>query len=229
MTGVVPDVRLNNGTSIPQVGFGVFRVPDDDTERARCSPRSKPVTAASTQPRCTATRRGSGRAVASCGLPREELFVSTKLWNDDQGHDSTLRAFDASLHRLGLDYIDLYLIHWPKPSLDRYVETWRAFETLAADGRARAIGVSNFQIAHLQRLLAESQVVPAVNQVELHTRLQQEPLRRFHAEHGIVTEAWSPLGQGQALQDPAVAELARRHGRTPPRSCCAGTCSSATW
>src|SRR6185503_6332878 len=113
------------------------------------------------------------------------------------------------------DYVDLYLIHWPKPSLDRYVETWHAFERLAAEGRARAIGVSNFQIAHLQRLIDETRVVPAVNQVELHTRLQQDPLRRFHAEHGIVTEAWSPLGQGQALQDPAVVELARRLGRTP--------------
>ena len=214
MTSVVPDVRLNNGTSIPQVGFGVFRVPDHDTERAVLAAIEAGYRSIDTAS-LYGNEEGVGRAVASCGLPREELFVSTKLWNDDQGHDSTPRAFDASLHRLGLDYVDLYLIHWPKPSLDRYVETWRAFETLAADGRARAIGVSNFQIAHLQRLLDESSVVPAVNQVELHTRLQQEPLRRFHAEHGIVTEAWSPLGQGQALQDPTVVELARRHGRTP--------------
>ena len=159
-----------------------------------------------------------GRAVASCGLPREELFVSTKLWNDDQGHDSTLRAFDASLHRLGLDHVDLYLIHWPKPSLDRYVETWRALETPAADGRARAIGVSNFQVAHLQRLLDETSVVPAVNQLELHLGFQQEPLRHFHAAHGVVTEAWSRLGQGQALQDPLVVELAGRQAAPPPRS-----------
>lgn len=214
MTGVVPDVRLGNGTSIPQVGFGVFRVPDVDTEPAVLAAIEAGYRSIDTAS-LYGNEEGVGRAVASCGLPREELFVSTKLWNDDQGHDSTLRAFDASLHRLGLEYVDLYLIHWPKPSLDRYVETWRAFETLAADGRARAIGVSNFQIAHLQRLLDETGVVPAVNQVELHTRLQQEPLRRFHAEHGIVTEAWSPLGQGQALQDPTVVELARRHDRTP--------------
>ena len=212
MTGVVPNVRLNNGTSIPQVGFGVFRVPDDETEPAVLAAIEAGYRSIDTAS-LYGNEDGVGRAVASCGLPREQLFVSTKLWNDDQGHDSTLRAFDASLHRLGLEYVDLYLIHWPKPSLDRYVETWHAFETLAADGRARAIGVSNFQIAHLQRLLTETQVVPAVNQVELHTRLQQEPLRRFHAEHGIVTEA-RPARQGEALQDP----YGRRSRHGTPRA-----------
>jgi diketogulonate reductase-like aldo/keto reductase len=141
--------------------------------------------------------------------------VTTKVWNDDQGYHSALRAFDASSSRLRLDYVDLYLIHWPKPSLDRYVETWRALEKLYADGRVRAIGVSNFQPDHLRRLLGEAEIVPAVNQIELHLDLQQERLRRFHAQHGIVTEAWSPLGQGQAMQHPAVVELADRHGRTP--------------
>jgi 2,5-diketo-D-gluconate reductase A len=214
MTGAVPDVRLNNGTTIPQVGFGVFRVPDDETERAVLAAIEAGYRSIDTAA-LYGNEEGVGRAVASCGLPREELFVSTKLWNDDQGYDSTLRAFDASLRRLGLDHVDLYLVHWPKPSLDRYVETWRAFEALAADGRARAIGVSNFPVAHLQRLLDETRVVPAVNQIELHTRLQQESLRRFHAAHGIVTEAWSPLGQGQALAHPVVTDLARRLGRTP--------------
>ena len=214
MTGVVPDVRLSSGTSIPQVGFGVFRVPDEATERAvltaiECGYRSIDTAA------LYGNETGVGRALRACGLAREELFVTTKLWNDDQGHDSTFRAFEASLSRLGLDYVDLYLVHWPKPSLDRYVETWRAFERLHADGRARAVGVSNFQVAHLQRLLDETHVVPAVNQIELHPGLQQEPLRRFHADQGIVTEAWSPLGQGHALRHPVVAGLAARHARTP--------------
>ena len=165
-----------------------------------------------------AVRERGGRRPGRRGLrgPREELFVTTKLWNDEQGYDSTFRAFEASLQRLGLDYVDLYLIHWPKPSLDRYVETWRAFEKLYADGRVRAIGVSNFQIAHLQRLLDETQVVPAVNQIELHPQLQQAPLRRFHAAHGIATEAWSPLGQGPGARTiRSSRELAGAHGRTP--------------
>jgi len=192
----------------------VFRVPDDDTERAvlaalNCGYRS--IDTASLY----GNETGVGRALSASGLTRDHFFVTTKVWNDDQGYDSTLRAFDASLGRLGLDHVDLYLIHWPKPSLDRYVETWRALEKLYADRRVRAIGVSNFQPDHLRRLLDETDVVPAVNQIELHPDLQQEQLRRFHAEHGVVTEAWSPLGQGLALRHPVVAELAHRHGRTP--------------
>jgi 2,5-diketo-D-gluconate reductase A len=215
VTGAVPGLRLNNGLDIPQVGFGVFRVPDDaTTERAvltaiDCGYRSIDTAA------LYGNEAGVGRAVATCGVPREELFVATKLWNDDQGYDSTFRAFEASLQRLGMSYVDLYLIHWPKPSLNKYVESWRALEHLHADGRARAIGVSNFQVAHLQRLLDETQVVPAVNQIELHPQLQQEALRHFHTAHGIATEAWSPLGQGHALDSPVVAQLAGLHDRTP--------------
>jgi diketogulonate reductase-like aldo/keto reductase len=215
MPDMVPDLLLNNGVRIPQVGFGVFRVPDDATTEwavraaIECGYRSVDTAA------LYGNEAGVGRAVATCGLPREELFVATKLWNDDQGYDTALRGFEASLQRLGLDYVDLYLIHWPKPSMDRYLQTWQAFERLYADGRVRAIGVSNFQIGHLERLLDQAQVVPAVNQIELHPQLQQQPLRRFHAEHGIVTEAWSPLGQGHALQSPIVVEMARRYGRTP--------------
>ena len=154
-------------------------------------------------------------AVRERGGVGEALLVTTKLWNDDQGYETTFHAFEASLRRLRLDYVDLYLIHWPKPAQDRCVDTWRAFEKLYADGRVRAIGVSNFQVAHLQRLLDETDVVPAVNQVELHLDLQQAPLRRFHARRDIVTEAWSPLGEGGAFGHPVVVELARRHGRSP--------------
>ena len=214
MQASVPGVRLNNGVTIPQLGYGVFRVPNEETVPAvrtaiECGYRS--IDTASLY----GNEVGVGEAIATCGVRRADLFVTTKLWNDDQGYDSAFRALDASLQRLRLDYVDLYLIHWPKPAQARYVETWRAFEELHAEGRARAIGVSNFQVAHLQRLLDETDVVPAVNQVELHPDLQQAPLRRFHARHDIVTEAWSPLGQGRAFGHPVVVELARRHGRSP--------------
>ena len=210
----VPDVVLNNGVSMPQLGYGVFRVPDDDTERAVLAALDAGYRSIDTAS-LYGNETGVGRALSASGLARDHFFVTTKVWNDDQGYDSALRAFDASLGRLGLDHVDLYLIHWPKPSLDRYVETWRALEKLYADRRVRAIGVSNFQPDHLRRLLDETDVVPAVNQVELHPDLQQEQLRRFHAEHGLATEAWSPLGQGLALRHPVVADLAHRHGRTP--------------
>ena len=210
----VPDVVLNNGVSMPQLGYGVFRVPDDDTERAVLAALDAGYRSIDTAS-LYGNETGVGRALTASGLARDHFFVTTKVWNDDQGYDSTLRAFDASLGRLGLDHVDLYLIHWPKPSLDRYVETWRALEKLYADRRVRAIGVSNFQPDHLRRLLDETDIVPAVNQIELHPDLQQEQLRRFHAEHGVATEAWSPLGQGLALRHPVVADLAHRHGRTP--------------
>ena len=173
----VPNVELNNGISMPQIGFGVFRIPDDDTERTvldaiECGYRSIDTAA------LYGNERGVGRAIASCGLPREDLFVTTKLWNDDQGRDRARPAFEESLDRLGLDHVDLYLIHWPKPSKDLYVQTWEELEALYAQGRVRAIGVSNFQPDHLDRLLARNRVVPAVNQIELHPYLQQERLRR---------------------------------------------------
>jgi diketogulonate reductase-like aldo/keto reductase len=214
VTSSVPDVVLNNGVTMPQLGYGVFRVPQEETERAVLDALETGYRSIDTAS-LYGNETGVGRALTSSGLAREDLFVATKVWNDDQGYDSTLRACDASLGRLGLEHVDLYLIHWPKPSLDRYVETWRALEKLYTEGRVRAIGVSNFQPDHLRRLLDETEIVPAVNQIELHPDLQQEQLRRFHAEHGVVTEAWSPLGQGLALRHPAVVELARRHGRTP--------------
>lgn len=214
MTSSVPDVVLNNGVSMPQLGYGVFRVPDAETECAVLAAIESGYRSIDTAA-LYGNETGVGRALADCGVARTELFVTTKVWNDDQGYDTTLRAFDASVSRLGLEYVDLYLVHWPKPSRDRYVETWRALEKLHADERVRAIGVSNFQPDHLARLFRETAVVPAVNQIELHPDLQQERLRDFHAEHGIVTEAWSPLGQGLALRHPVVAELAERHDRTP--------------
>jgi 2,5-diketo-D-gluconate reductase A len=210
----VPDIVLNNGVTIPQVGFGVFQVPEDDTAAAvgqaiDAGYRSIDTAAA------YQNETGVGDALRGTGVPRKELFVTTKLWNSDQGYDSTMRAFDASIAKLGLDYLDLYLIHWPLPQRDRYVDTWRAFEKLYADGRVRAIGVSNFQIAHLRRLFDETSVVPAVNQVELHPALQQPELRAFHAEHGIATEAWSPLARGGALAGPAITGLASKYGKSP--------------
>jgi diketogulonate reductase-like aldo/keto reductase len=213
--GNVPNIKLNNGVEMPQLGFGVFQVPPDQTvdvvKTALDTGYRSIDTAAAYR-----NEAGVGRAIAESGLSRDDLFITTKLWNDDQGYDKTMRAFDASLERLGLEQLDLYLIHWPTPARGLYVETWKAFEKLYADGRVRAIGVSNFQPAHLQRLLEEGKVVPTVNQVELHPYLQQAELHAFHEKHGIATEAWSPLAQGgRLLQEPAITALAEKHGRTP--------------
>jgi 2,5-diketo-D-gluconate reductase A len=210
----VPTIELNNGVAIPQLGFGVFQVQPDETEAVVSQALETGYrhldTAAAYR-----NEEAVGRAIAASGIPRDELFVTTKLWNADQGRHSALGALDASLERLSLDHVDLYLIHWPVPSRDLYVESWQALERAAADGRARAIGVSNFQIPHLERLAQETGTVPAVNQIELHPRLQQEELRRHHDEHGIVTEAYSPLAQGGLLDDPVITEIAGAHDRTP--------------
>ncbi|MEU6488676.1 aldo/keto reductase [Streptomyces sp. NPDC046887] len=211
----VPSITLNNGVSMPQLGFGVWQVSDDEATKAvgtalEAGYRSIDTAAA------YENEKGTGEAIRAAGLPREELFVTTKLWNSDQGYDSALRAFDTSLDRLGLDYVDLYLIHWPLPAKGAYVDTYKAFEKVLSEGRAKAIGVSNFLPEHLDRLIQETSVVPAVNQIELHPQLQQAESRAFHAEHGIATEAWSPLGQGKGLLDvPAVRAIAQKHGRTP--------------
>ncbi|NIH83378.1 aldo/keto reductase [Amycolatopsis granulosa] len=211
----IPTVDLNNGVAMPRVGFGVFQVPAEETTQAVAT-----ALEAGYRSIDTATAYGNeaavGRALHRSGLPRAELFVTTKLWNSDQGYDETLRAFDRSLADLGLDHLDLYLIHWPVPDADRYVGTWRALEKVHAEGRVRAIGVSNFQPHHLDRLAQESDIVPAVNQIELHPYLQQAELRAYHAAHGIVTEAWSPLAKGgELLAEPAVTAIAGKHGRTP--------------
>ncbi|MFE9364522.1 aldo/keto reductase [Streptomyces sp. NPDC006978] len=213
----VPTVTLNNGVTIPQLGFGVFQVPDGETTAAVASALEAGYRSIDTAA-VYGNEAGVGRALAESGLARDELFVTTKLWNADQGYDATLAAFDTSLAELGLDHVDLYLIHWPTPARDLYTDTWRALEKLLADGRIRAAGVSNFQPAHLRRLAEESSLVPAVNQIELHPGLQQSELRAVHAEYGIATEAWSPLAQGALLNEEAIVAVAERHGKTPAQA-----------
>ncbi|MFW6722895.1 aldo/keto reductase [Streptomyces sp. MAR4 CNY-716] len=210
----VPTITLNNGVAMPQLGFGVWQVPDTEAEttvRTALDAGYRSIDTAAIY----GNEEGTGKALTESGVPREELFVTTKLWNSDHGYDAALRAFDESLRRLGLDHVDLYLIHWPAPAKDKYLETWRALEKIYADGRARAIGVSNFQPAHLQRVLDEGSVAPVLNQVELHPDFAQADVRAFHAAHNIATEAWSPLGQGKGLlDDPVLRQLGEKHGRS---------------
>jgi diketogulonate reductase-like aldo/keto reductase len=211
----VPPIVLNNGVEMPQLGFGVWQVPDDEAERAVATALEAGYRSIDTAA-IYGNEEGTGRAVAASGIPREEVFVTTKLWNSDQGYDSALRAFDTSLGKLGLEYVDLYLIHWPTPARGKFVDTYKALEKLHAEGRVRAIGVSNFLPEHLEHLIAEASVIPAVNQIELHPHLQQHAAREYHAEQGIATEAWSPLGQGKGLLEvPAIVAIGQKHNRTP--------------
>jgi 2,5-diketo-D-gluconate reductase A len=213
-TGSVPHLDLRDGVDIPQLGFGVFQVPLEDTAEAVGRALSVGYrhidTAAAYE-----NEAGVGQALRASGLDRGEVFVTTKCFNDDQGYNEATGALRASLDRLEMDYVDLYLIHWPVPSQDRYVETWRAFIDAREEGLVRSIGVSNFQPDHLERLIDETGIPPSVNQVELHPRLQQPGLRRIHAELGVVTEAWSPLAQGEVLDDPVITGIAEAHDRTP--------------
>ncbi|MBM4792571.1 aldo/keto reductase [Streptomyces sioyaensis] len=211
----VPSITLNNGIEMPQLGFGVWQIEDDQASTAVGQALEAGYRSIDTAA-IYGNEAGTGKALAASGIARDELFVTTKLWNSDQGYDATLRAFDTSLGKLGLEYADLYLIHWPLPSRDTYVDTYKALEKIYADGRAKAIGVSNFLPGHLERLLGETSVVPAVNQIELHPQFPQAESRAVHARHNIVTEAWSPLGQGKGLlEHPTLTELAAKHGRTP--------------
>jgi 2,5-diketo-D-gluconate reductase A len=213
-TSQVPSIELRGGVEIPQLGFGVFQVPPEETAeattRALLAGYRHIDTAAA-----YGNEAGVGQAVHAAGLDRDEVFVTTKCFNDSHGFDQSQRALKDSLDQLEMEHVDLYLIHWPVPSQDRYVDTWRGLIAAQEQGLARAIGVSNFQPAHLARIIDETGVTPAVNQIELHPRLQQPGLRREHADRGIVTEAWSPLAKGQVLDDPVITGIAEAHERTP--------------
>jgi 2,5-diketo-D-gluconate reductase A len=213
----VPTVPLNDGVEIPQLGFGVFQVPPEETqetvEEALAAGYRHIDTAAAYR-----NEAGVGAALAAAGCSPDDVFVTTKLWNSEQGYDSTLRAFEQSLGRLGMDRVDLYLIHWPMPAEDLYLDTWRAFERIQEEGLSRSIGVSNFRIEDLERLRRDADHLPTVNQIELHPSLQQVELRDWHAKHGIATEAWSPLAQGALLAEPTIETIAAHHERTPAQT-----------
>jgi 2,5-diketo-D-gluconate reductase A len=209
-----PSITLNDGNSIPQVGLGVFQTPPEETEQAAVTALDAGYRHIDTAA-AYGNEREVGQAVKESGLARDDVYLTTKLWNADQGYDSTLKAFDASMDRLGLDYLDLYLIHWPMPAKNAFVDTFKAFAHLRDQGRIRSIGVSNFEPEHLRTLVEATGIVPSVNQIELHPLLQQEELREVHAELGVATEAWSPLGRGSLLSNDTVTAVADAHGKTP--------------
>lgn len=207
-------VTLNNGVKIPQLGFGVWQVPDEEATPAVEKALEVGYRSIDTA-KVYENEEGVGRALAKTDIPREELFITTKLWNSDQGYENTLKAFDKSLERLGLDYVDMYLIHWPTPEFDDYVDTFKAMEKLYNDGRVKAIGVCNFNIEHLQRIIDECDVVPAVNQVECHPYLQQKDVKAFCKKHDIYVESWSPLmSGGDVLNNDVVKAIADKYDKT---------------
>ncbi len=207
-------IALNDGARIPQVGLGVWQTPNDEA-----APAVKAALSAGYRHVDTAAvyenEEGVGEGIRQSGIDRSEIYLTTKLWNTEQGYDQTLKAFDASLKRLGTDYVDLYLIHWPSAHRGLFVDTWKAFVKLKEEGRAKSIGVSNFYPEHIEKIVAETGVVPAINQIELHPDFQQREARAFHEKHGIATQSWSPLGQGKLLGHPAIADIAAKLGRTP--------------
>jgi len=208
-------LTLNTGDQIPQLGLGVFKVEDNECERVVLDALEVGYRHIDTA-MIYLNEAAVGRAIAASGIPREELFVTTKLWNSDQGSDSAAKALDTSLELLGLDYVDLYLIHWPAPLREKYVETWLDMEKFAAQGLAKAVGVSNFEPEHLEKILEAGSIVPAINQVELHPAFQQRKVRAFGEEKGILTEAWGPLGQGkyELAELPGLNEIAAKHDKT---------------
>ncbi|MDL9947915.1 aldo/keto reductase [Gordonia sp. ABSL11-1] len=211
----VPTITLNNGVEIPQLGFGVFQIPQEDTKAATLTALEVGYRHIDTA-EMYGNEKEVGQAVAESGIPRDQIFITSKLNNGFHATDDALRATDQTLTDLGVESLDLFLIHWPLPGIDiDYVETWKALEKIHADGKSRAIGVSNFQRSHLERLFSETDVVPAVNQIEVHPYLTQNALRAFNSEHGIATEAWSPIAQGDVLDDPVLNKIAQDKGRTP--------------
>lgn len=210
----VPMVRLNNGVEIPQLGFGVFQVPPEDTRAVTRQAFEVGYRHIDTA-QMYRNEEGVGQALADSGLPRDEVFITSKLNNNFHDGDAAVQAFDRSMEALGIEQLDLFLIHWPLPAVDRYVEAWQALERLYRAGRVRAIGVSNFHQPHLRRLFDETGVVPAVNQIEVSPYLVQDPLRAFCRNHDIAVEAWSPIARGKVIDDPVIGAVAAEVGRTP--------------
>ncbi len=209
-----PLINFNDGHSIPQVGLGVWQTPDDvavTAVKTAIDGGYRHIDTAAIYE----NEKGVGEGIRAANIDRSDLFVTTKLWNADQGYNSALKAADESLKRLGLDYVDLYLIHWPAPKKELYVDSWKALVRLKEEGRVRSIGVSNFEVEHLDRIIGETGVTPVLNQIELHPNFQQRALRDAHTARGIATESWSPLGQGKQLSDPVIALISKKHGRTP--------------
>ncbi len=210
----IPSLSLLDGRSIPQLGFGLWQVPEDTTGQTVAQALQlgyRLLDGAAIY----GNEVGQGEGLRASDLPRDDVFVTTKVWNDNQGFDSTLRAIDASLERLGLDAVDLCLIHWPCPNKGLYVETWKAFIRAKEEGKLRSIGVSNFAPAHLERVIGETGVTPVLNQIELHPRFQQAELRAFHAEHAIITQSWTPLGKSKSFDDPVIVAISERLNKSP--------------
>jgi len=213
----VPDIALNDGRTIPQIGYGVWEVANDEVA-------GTVVTAIEAGYRSIDTAQGYdneegvGRGIAECGVPREQLFITSKLRTADQGYDAAIKSFMGTLERLKLDYLDMFLIHWPVPRHDRYSDTWKAFIQLQRDGRVRSIGVSNFLPEHIERIIADHGVAPAVNQIELHPEFQQRDVRDFHRQHQIAIECYSPLGRGEALKSDVVKSIAEKHNTSPAQA-----------
>ncbi|MDM5214046.1 aldo/keto reductase [Peribacillus sp. NJ4] len=212
ISNIAETITLHNGVQMPQLGFGVFKVKNGKETVESVKKAIQVGYRAIDTAAIYENEEGVGQAIRECGVPREELFITSKVWNTEQGYETTLQAFDDSLNRLGLEYLDLYLIHWP--GKDKYLETWRALEKLYKDGKVKSIGVSNFHVHHLENLLANSEVKPVVNQIELHPLLTQLEIRDYCAKHEIKVTSWSPLGRGNLLEEPTINHIAKKHGKS---------------